>query len=62
MVASGSDYNLALLSREIPGVNVLRVPTLFKDVAYPWPTFTDGYPPRLRTAAPGERQLKSLLP
>ncbi|KAK3900329.1 hypothetical protein C8A05DRAFT_17347, partial [Staphylotrichum tortipilum] len=56
------DHNLALLLHEIPAVDILRVPTLFKDVTYPWPTLPDGHPPRLHAPVPGERQLKSLLP
>lgn len=58
------DQNLALLLREVPlkEEDVLRVPTLFKDVTYPWPTSPDGHPPRLRRAYPGERQLKGMLP
>jgi len=58
------DQNLALLLREIPLAeeDILRVPTLFKDVTYPWPGTPDGHPRRIRLAYPGERQLKGLLP
>ena len=58
------DQNLALLLNEIPvsASDVLRIPTLFKDVTFPWPIFPDGHPRRLRLAAPGERQLKSFFP
>ncbi|KAL2130697.1 hypothetical protein VTI74DRAFT_6084 [Chaetomium olivicolor] len=58
------DQNLALLLREIPlrEEDILRVPTLFKDVTLPWPDTPDGHPRRMRLAHPGERQLKGLLP
>ncbi|KAK4040944.1 hypothetical protein C8A01DRAFT_35001 [Parachaetomium inaequale] len=58
------DQNLALLLREVPlkEEDILRVPTLFKDVTYPWPITLDGHPRRLGLPYPGERQLKSLLP
>ncbi|KAK4161502.1 hypothetical protein QBC43DRAFT_337169 [Cladorrhinum sp. PSN259] len=58
------DQNLALLLGEVPlrQEDVLRVPTLFKDVTYSWPDTPDGHPPRLSAAHPGERQLKGLLP
>lgn len=58
------DQNLALLLREIPlsDDDVIRVPTLFKDVTYPWPATPDGHPRRLGLPYPGERQLKGLLP
>jgi protein-arginine deiminase len=58
------DQNLALLLREVPlrEQDVLRIPTLFKDVTYTWPSMPDGHPPRLSLPYPGERQLKSLLP
>jgi protein-arginine deiminase len=56
--------NLALLLHEIPlkETDILRVPTLFKDVTYPWPATPDGLPGRVHRAAPGERLLKGLLP
>ncbi|KAK4457276.1 hypothetical protein QBC42DRAFT_279485 [Cladorrhinum samala] len=58
------DQNLALLLREVPlrEQDVLRVPTLFKDATYPWPTTPDGHPPRLGAAPAGERKLKGLVP
>ncbi|GAB1318371.1 Protein-arginine deiminase C-terminal domain-containing protein [Madurella fahalii] len=58
------DANLAVLLRDVPldEADVLRVPTLFKDVTYPWPATPDGLPRRLNLPRPGERQLKSLLP
>jgi protein-arginine deiminase len=58
------DQNLALLLREVPlrEEDILRVPTLFKDVTYPWPMTLDGHPRRIGLPYPGERQLKSLLP
>jgi protein-arginine deiminase len=59
------DRNLALLLREIPLLqekDILRVPTLFKDVTYPWPGTPDGHPRRIALPHAGERQLKGLLP
>lgn len=58
------DQNLAVLLREVPlnETDVLRVPTLFKDITYPWPTTPDGHPRRLGLPYPGESQLKALLP
>ncbi|KAK4129715.1 hypothetical protein N657DRAFT_562242 [Parathielavia appendiculata] len=58
------DQNLALLLREVPlrDQDILRVPTLFKDITYPWPSAPDGHPPRLSLPYPGEKKLKSLLP
>lgn len=58
------DQNLALLLREIPlqDTDILRIPTLFKDVTYPWPPTLDGHPSRLSQPHPGERQLKGLVP
>ncbi|KAL2128552.1 hypothetical protein VTI74DRAFT_9024 [Chaetomium olivicolor] len=58
------DQNLALLLHEIPlrPEQVLKIPTLFKDVTYPWPGTPDGLPRRLRLPYPGEKQLKGLLP
>lgn len=58
------DENLALLLEDIPLLesDVLRIPTLFKDVTFPWPATPDGHPSRLRLAPPGERQLKSFFP
>ncbi|KAH6853257.1 hypothetical protein B0I37DRAFT_333094 [Chaetomium sp. MPI-CAGE-AT-0009] len=58
------DQNLALLLREVPlrDTDILRIPTLFKDVTYPWPGTPDGHPPRLSSPHPGERQLKGLVP
>lgn len=58
------DQNLALLLGEIPlrDEDILRVPTLFKDVTYPWPNTLDGHPRRLALPHPGERQLKGMLP
>ncbi|KAH6651263.1 hypothetical protein F5144DRAFT_589523 [Chaetomium tenue] len=55
---------LALLLRELPldETDILRVPTLFKDVTYPWPATPDGHPSRLARAPRGERQLKGLVP
>ena len=58
------DQNLALLLQELPlpETDILRVPTLFKDVTYPWPSTPDGHPSRLSQPHPGERQLKGLVP
>lgn len=58
------DQNLALLLEEIPlpETDILRIPTLFKDVTSPWPTTPDGHPPRLRLAPPGKMQVKSFFP
>ncbi|CAG9954032.1 unnamed protein product [Clonostachys rosea f. rosea IK726] len=56
--------NLNLLLREIPlgEAEVLRVPTLWRDVTYPWPLTMDGIPPRLHRTIPGERQLAAYMP
>ncbi|RSL98885.1 hypothetical protein CDV31_012406 [Fusarium ambrosium] len=53
-----------LLLEEVPlsKSDILRVPTLWKDVTYPWPITPDGHPPRLNRAPPGERQVKSFFP
>ncbi|KAK2603603.1 hypothetical protein QQS21_004184 [Conoideocrella luteorostrata] len=58
------DHNRMLLLQELPieDKDVLRIPALWKDLTYPWPRSTDGVPTRLHRAAPGERQLGSLLP
>lgn len=58
------DRNIALLLEEIPlpETDILRIPTLFKDVTFPWPQTPDGHPSRLRLAPPGERQVKSFFP
>ncbi|KAL7755617.1 hypothetical protein ACKLNR_014144 [Fusarium oxysporum f. sp. zingiberi] len=58
------DHNLKLLLEEVPLPHnqVLRVPALFKDVTYPWPSNLDGIPPRLHRVAPGQRQLIAFLP
>ncbi|RSL50110.1 hypothetical protein CEP53_008923 [Fusarium sp. AF-6] len=55
---------LDLLLEEVPlsESDILRVPTLWKDVTYPWPITPDGHPPRLNRALPGERQVKSFFP
>ncbi|KAK3299866.1 uncharacterized protein B0H64DRAFT_314625 [Chaetomium fimeti] len=59
------DRNLALLLSEIPlqDSDILRVPTLFKDVNFPFlPATPDGHPPRLSPLREGERQLKAMVP
>jgi protein-arginine deiminase len=58
------DHNLELLLEELPLPHneVLRIPALFKDFTYPWPSNLDGLPPRLHRAAPGQSQLISFLP
>jgi protein-arginine deiminase len=58
------DQNLTALLREIPlqDTDILRIPTLFKDVTFPWPTTPDGHPSRMSQPHPGERQLKGLVP
>ncbi|RSM08121.1 hypothetical protein CEP52_004814 [Fusarium oligoseptatum] len=55
---------LDLLLEEVPlsESDILRVPTLWKDVTYPWPITPDGHPPRLNRAPLGERQVKSFFP
>ncbi|KAL2692378.1 hypothetical protein Neosp_002785 [[Neocosmospora] mangrovei] len=55
---------LDLLLEEVPlsESDILRVPTLWKDVTYPWPSTPDGHPPRLNRVSPGERQVKSFFP
>jgi len=58
------DHNLKLLLEEVPLPHnqVLRVPALFKDVTYPWPSNLNGIPPRLHRVPPGQSQLIALLP
>ncbi|SPN99941.1 uncharacterized protein DNG_02793 [Cephalotrichum gorgonifer] len=58
------DQNLALLLEDIPisDSDVLRMPTLFHDVTYPWLRTPDGHPSRLNLAPPRERQVISLFP
>ncbi|RSL55490.1 hypothetical protein CEP54_009381 [Fusarium duplospermum] len=55
---------LDILLEEVPlsESDILRVPTLWKDVTYPWPITPDGHPLRLNRAPPGERQVKSFFP
>ncbi|KAI8686650.1 hypothetical protein LRP88_13100 [Fusarium phalaenopsidis] len=55
---------LDLLLEEVPlsDSDILRVPTLWKDVTYPWPNTPDGHPLRLNRAPPGERQVKAFFP
>lgn len=55
---------LDLLLKEVPlsESDILRIPTLWKDVTYPWPIPRDGHPPGLNRAPPGERQVKSFFP
>ena len=58
------EENLKLLLSEIPlsPSDVLRIPTLFKDMTLPWTPDYDGLPPRLQKAPPGEKQLAAMLP
>ena len=58
------DENLKLLLGEVPlsPNDILRIPTLFKDMTMPWTPDYDGLPPRLHRAPPGEKQLAAMLP
>ncbi|KAM5341593.1 hypothetical protein ACJ41O_014624 [Fusarium nematophilum] len=55
---------LQLLLDEVPLLesDILRIPTLWKDVTYPWPNTPDGHPLRLNRAPPGQRQVNSFFP
>ncbi|KAJ4321229.1 hypothetical protein N0V84_005477 [Fusarium piperis] len=55
---------LDLLLEEVPlsESDILRIPTLWENVTYPWPNTPDGHPLRLNRAPPGERQVKSFFP
>ncbi|KAK2674038.1 Protein-arginine deiminase, C-terminal [Fusarium oxysporum f. sp. vasinfectum] len=57
------DHNLELLLEEVPlpPNEVLRIPALFKNFTYPWPSNLDGLPPRLHRAAPGQSQVIAFL-
>ncbi|WJG35620.1 uncharacterized protein FOBCDRAFT_203746 [Fusarium oxysporum Fo47] len=57
------DHNLELLLEEVPlpPNEVLRIPALFKNFTYPWPSNLDGLPPRLHRAAPGRSQVIAFL-
>jgi protein-arginine deiminase len=58
------EQNLNLLLDDIPltPVEIVRIPTLWKDVTYPWPATPDGLPRRLRLPLLGQRQVKSFFP
>ncbi|KAK7583583.1 hypothetical protein V3481_012867 [Fusarium oxysporum f. sp. vasinfectum] len=58
------DHNLGLLLEEVPLPHneILRIPALYKNVTYPWPSNLDGLPPRLHRVTPGQSQLIAFLP
>ncbi|TQV91565.1 arginine deiminase type-3 [Cordyceps javanica] len=58
------DRNVKLLLEELPisDADVVRVPALWQDATYDWPTNPDGTPARLHPTIPGECQLQSLFP
>lgn len=57
------DHNLELLLEEVPLPHneVLRIPALFKNFTYPWPSNLDGLPPRLHRAAPTQSKVIAFL-